>query len=77
VFSKGSLVVQAISEEGLGEFIELAFKLYEGDSNWVPPLISNQAEMLKGKDNAFLSGSEHAFLMCYRDGRPVARILSR
>lgn len=75
VFPKGSLVVQAISKNGLGEFIELAFKLYEGDSNWVPPLISNQAEMLKGKDNAFLSGSEHSFLMCYRDGKPVARIL--
>ena len=75
VSSRGSLIVESIPEERLGEFIGLAFRLYEGDPNWVPPLVANQMGMLKGKDNAFLSESEHTFLMCFRDGLAVGRIM--
>ncbi len=36
----GSLVIEPITDKkGLMAFIEFPFKRYEGDRNWVPPLI--------------------------------------
>ena len=67
--------IRQIGEDELGIFINLPFRLYRGDSNWVPPLVSQQRKSLMGTDNKFVSESDHAFLVGIRDARPVSRVM--
>jgi hypothetical protein len=57
------------------KFINLEFKLYKGDQNWVPPLKSDTKKMLKGKGNPLFQNGDQAFLMVYKDNKPVGRVL--
>lgn len=68
--------VKQIGHDELGLFINLPFRLYRGDPNWVAPLVSQQRRSLTGADNKFISESEHAFFMGIRDGRPVSRAMA-
>ncbi|HOG52887.1 MAG TPA: hypothetical protein PLT03_03340 [Bacillota bacterium] len=70
-----ALTFKELPTSRLKEFVKLAFDLYRGDRNWVPPLINDQIKTLSGKDNKFISESEHAFFLGYRKGRPVSRVM--
>lgn len=70
----GGLVVRQLDGGELKQFVMLPFRLYKDDPNWVAPLITSQMKMLKG-GSRFLAGSEHSFLMAYRDGKPCARTI--
>lgn len=59
----------------MGLFINLPFRLYRGDANWVAPLVSGQRKSLRGTDNKFISESEHAFFMGFRGRIPVSRVM--
>ena len=55
-------------------FVDLSFRLYVGDPNWVPPLKSDvMATITPGKNPWFEHGEAQLFL-AERDGRVVGRI---
>ena len=55
-------------------FVDLPFRLYNGDPNWVPPLKSDvMATITPGKNPWFEHGEAQLFL-AERDGRVVGRI---
>lgn len=55
-------------------FIRLPWHLYKGDSNWVPPLISDMKNTLKPKKNALLNLGPYQYFLAYRADQPVGRI---
>ncbi len=59
----------------LKKFINLEFKLYKGDQDWVPPLKGDTKKMLKGKGNPLFENGDQAFFMVYKDKKPVGRVL--
>ena len=58
----------------LDDFIRLPFRLYEGDTRWVPPLISAEHKMLDPRRNPFYQHAEAAHFMIEKDGKLVGRI---
>lgn len=56
------------------QFVELPWKLYRNDPNWVPPLRSNQAELLGYKAHPFHEVAEVQTFVAIRDGVTVGRI---
>ena len=63
------------TQKGLKDFMQLPYRLYKKDRNWVPPLYGMQLRQLLGENNPLLHG-EHAFFVAYDDRRPVARVLA-
>jgi len=53
-------------------FLNLPFGLYQGDRNWVPPLLI--AEHVKLNNDPFYDHAEVQLFMAVRDGRDVGRI---
>jgi hypothetical protein len=57
------------------QFLELPFRLYRNDPNWVPPLRSAQAKIFSGKTAFFDHGrAEMALFLAERSGVTVGRI---
>jgi hypothetical protein len=57
------------------DFIELPWKIYAGDPNWVPPLRMAVRDLLNVAKNPFF---KHAFMhavIAYKDGKPVGRVV--
>ncbi len=63
------------TQKGVRDFMQLPYRLYRKDGNWVPPMYSTQLKSLLGEKNPLLCG-EHQFFMAYDDDRPVARVLA-
>ncbi len=59
----------------LKKFINLEFKLYKDDQDWVPPLKGDTKKMLKGKGNPLFENGDQAFFMVYKNKKPVGRVL--
>lgn len=59
----------------LRKFINLEFKLYKNDQDWVPPLKGDTKKMLKGKGNPLFENGDQAFFMVYKGKKPVGRVL--
>ncbi|NLN06242.1 MAG: N-acetyltransferase, partial [Firmicutes bacterium] len=55
-------------------FVELPWKLYGDDPNWVPPLLADMYNTLDPKKNALLRLGPNRFFVAYQDGEPVGRI---
>ncbi len=58
------------------DFIYFPYKLYEGDTNWVAPLISEERKFYDSRCNFFLKKNPVALFVCYADDEPVGRISS-
>lgn len=56
------------------DFVDLPFRLYAGDPNWVPPLKSEVAGLISPKSNPWFEHARAAFFLAERDGRAVGRI---
>lgn len=59
----------------LKKFIELSWRIYKQDENWVPPLKGDLLNTLLGKDNPLFMSGEHTFFIASIDGIPSGRIL--
>ena len=56
------------------EFIRIPWSIYEGDPNWVPPLVMDMKTALDRDKHPFYQHSDAVFYVAYRDGRAVGRI---
>ncbi len=69
------IAVRQLPADSLKGFINLPFRLYRGDGNWVAPLVSDQAKSLRGIGNKFIAESTHAYLAGFRGARMVSRVM--
>jgi len=56
------------------DFIQLPYRIYDGDPNWVAPLIRDVKTAFNKKKHPFHTHSEVQPFVAYREGRPVGRI---
>jgi len=63
------------NKKNLRKFIDLEFKLYKDDKDWVAPLKSDTKKMLFGKGNPLFENGEQAFFLVYKKRKPAGRIL--
>jgi GNAT superfamily N-acetyltransferase len=71
------LIVDRIGrQKATREFIELPYKLYKGDSNWVPPLRMDEKLKLNSGKHPFWGHAERELFIARRDGRAVGRIVA-
>jgi len=67
--------VQAISgKKATNAFIKLQWKFYEGDRNWVPPLLMDRRKLLNPEKNPFFKHADMRLFIAERDGERVGRI---
>src|SRR5512143_2228299 len=66
-------IEQVSDKKGLDLFILFPWKVYQGNPNWVPPLISEMKFML-GDKNPFFHHAEAAYFLARKDGVVVGRI---
>ncbi len=58
---------------GMNEFIRFPWRVYRGEPNWVPPLLSEMKFVL-GKENPFFHHAEAAYFLARKDGEVAGRI---
>jgi hypothetical protein len=58
----------------LRDFLKLPFKVYAGDSSWVPPLRSEIKRTIDRKTNPYFRNADIYLLNCYRDNEIASRI---
>ncbi len=56
------------------DFLHLPYRIYDGDSNWVAPLLRDVKTAFNKKKHPFHEHSEVQPFVAYRDGRPAGRI---
>ena len=57
-------------------FVQLPYQIYDGDPNWVAPLIRDVKTAFNKKKHPFHTHSEVQPFVAFRDGRPVGRIVA-
>lgn len=55
-------------------FVDLAWRLYKGDPNWIPPLRTDILKTLSPKHNALLRLGPYCYFLARREGEVVGRI---
>jgi GNAT superfamily N-acetyltransferase len=71
----GPLSVSPVRTRGDREaFLRVPWRIYEGNSAWVPPLLLDQRELIDPKRGPFFRHSQGAFFLARRGGTPVGRI---
>lgn len=58
------------------EFIDLPWRLYHGDPNWIPPIIDNIRELCGFRPHPFYDRAECDAFVAYRGEQPVGRVLA-
>jgi hypothetical protein len=61
------------NKQDLLAFIRLPWKIYQGDRNWVPPLLKDQLQKFS-PDYPFLSHAEMILFLARRNRDPVGRV---
>ncbi|MCZ7555152.1 MAG: GNAT family N-acetyltransferase [Bacteroidia bacterium] len=70
-----SITVQPVSgSAGTRKFIKLQWKFYQGDRNWVPPLLMDRKKVLNTRKNPFFRHSDMQLFIAERNGEAVGRI---
>jgi GNAT superfamily N-acetyltransferase len=73
--SGGELRVAPVSgSKALADFVELPYRLYANDPNWVPPLRNEVYELLNPEKNPFFKHADGQLFVARRAGHPVGRI---
>lgn len=55
-------------------FIRVPWGIYQGDPNWVPPMLRRERRLLRPAENPFFEHASIQPFMAFRDGRVVGRI---
>ena len=67
-------VVPVTSKRQRKAFIDLPFRLYRDDPNWVPPLKGEALGLITPEKNGWFSHAKAKLFLAMRDGRVVGRI---
>jgi len=67
-------VVPVTSKKDLKQFIKLPWRIYSGNTKWVPPLLSEQKKMLSRRHCPFYEHSDAELFLAERNGEIVGRI---
>lgn len=67
-------VVPISSKRDRDAFIKLPFRLYAGESTWVPPLLFERRQFLDPRKNPFFQHAQVQLFLAYREGVVVGRI---
>lgn len=70
------IVHPVVSKQDLNDFIKLPWKIYKGDPNWVPPLISQQKATFNKKKHPFFEHSSADFFIARRGKEAVGTIVA-
>jgi len=62
------------SRSDLKEFVEIAYRIYEGDADWAPPLRSDVRWVLDEARNPFWKHAKRRLFLARREGQVVGRI---
>ncbi len=66
--------IELVSDkQGIKEFIRFPWKVYGGNPNWVPPLLS-EMKFILGPENPFFHHAESAYFLARNNGDVVGRI---
>ncbi len=66
-------IEQVTDKRGTDQFIRFPWKVYKGDLNWVPPLIS-EVKFILSRKNPFFHHAEAAYFLARKNGEAVGRI---
>ena len=66
-------IEQIIDKHGLDRFIRFPGKVYDGNPNWVPPLLS-EVKFILGDTNPFFEHAEAAYFLAQKHGEVVGRV---
>jgi len=58
------------------EFMELIWRLYKGDPNWIPPIRFNQEELVGFRPHPFYENAKCRAFIAEKDGKVVGRIVA-
>ncbi|MCJ7509182.1 MAG: N-acetyltransferase [candidate division Zixibacteria bacterium] len=67
-------IIPVQTKKELKQFILLPWKIYKGDKNWVPPLISERKDFLNPQKNPFFKHAEVKFFLAKKGNEVVGRI---
>ena len=70
----GIEVVAVNGKEALNEFVELPFRLYRGEANWVPPLRIAVKELLDRGKHPFYANAQAEFFVARKQDQVVGRV---
>ena len=66
-------IEQISNKKDLDDFIRFPWRVYQGNPNWVPPLLSEMKFVLSEK-NPFFKHAEAAYFIARRNGNVVGRV---
>ncbi len=66
--------VDTTNKKQVKRFIDVPFRLYQGNSQWVPPIRADMKEALNRNKHPFYEHSSAAFFLANREGRDIGRI---
>ncbi|HEX5105501.1 MAG TPA: N-acetyltransferase, partial [Pirellulaceae bacterium] len=58
------------------QFLHFPWEHYRGDPNWIPPLRTNQKELVGYKHHPFYDDALGQTFLALRDGQPVGRVMA-
>jgi hypothetical protein len=58
----------------LDQFLKLPWRIYRGDSHWVPPILEHHRQLLDRSHHPFHQHAEVELFLARRQGTPVGRI---
>ncbi len=64
------------SKKDRAQFIDLAWEIYKGDPNWVPPLKIAVRDLLDVRKNPFFKHATMQAWLAFKDGKPVGRVIA-
>ena len=67
-------IQEVATQKDLRAFVRLPWRVYRGDPNWVPPLISERLDYLNPEKNPFYRHAEVSLFLARRDRRVVGTI---
>lgn len=67
-------IIQAKLPEDVNKFLDLQWKIYKNDKNWVPPLRVERKEFLNPSKNPFFAHADVKFFLCYKNGEIAGSI---
>lgn len=67
-------IIEVTSSAQKKAFVKFMFDIYEGDKNWIPPIIADELKLMDPAKNPAFTFCEAKFWIAYRNNIPVGRI---